>query len=364
MKRINFLTVLICIAILAACNDSGNKYVINGIVHDHISDGEIVRIYDFNDGSVIDSTKIVKSKFSLNGVATEAKAVRLVVEHHYVNFILEKGKTDINMYEEPYIVDGSQLTYKLNEFTAEYGRLFEDVREKGMNIDESLSDFEKNAIRESIVEDLSEKIDELVVSYLGQHPNDVLGAMVLCTWLEGQIGVTLEKFVEYSGFVGERIVNFGPLKQMSEYFEGMSKTSVGQPFVDFTIEKGNLDGTPASLSDYVGKGKYVLVDFWASWCAPCRAEAPFIAEVYNRYKGDKFEVLGVAVWEPREATLQALKDEDHGWPQIIDAQAIPSELYGIQGIPHIILFGPDGTIVARELRGEKLKSKVAEVMSQ
>ena len=135
-----------------------------------------------------------------------------------------------------------------------------------------------------------------------------------------------------------------------------------KPFIDFTIAHGNMDGSAASLSDYVGKGKYVLVDFWASWCMPCRMEAPTIAEVYNKYKGDKFEVLGVAVWDKRDETIAAIKEDGYTWPQILDAKTIPTELYGIQGIPHIILFGPDGEIVARNLRGNRLKTKVAEVM--
>jgi thiol-disulfide isomerase/thioredoxin len=146
--------------------------------------------------------------------------------------------------------------------------------------------------------------------------------------------------------------------------ETKKTTAVGKMFTDFTIENGNLDESSASFSDYIGKGKYVLVDFWASWCGPCIAENPVIAEVYKKYKGAKFEVLGVAVWDKREDTLEGIKKHNIVWPQIIDAQTIPTNIYGIDGIPHIILFGPDGTIVARELRGEALKKKVAEVMEQ
>ena len=134
-------------------------------------------------------------------------------------------------------------------------------------------------------------------------------------------------------------------------------------FIDFTIENGNLDGSKASLSDYVGKGKYVLVDFWASWCGPCIAEIPVLMEVYNKYKGDKFEILSVAVWDKREETLKSLEKHKIPWPQIIDADKIPTDLYGIKGIPHIILFGPDGKIIQRGLRGNALKAKVAEVIN-
>jgi thiol-disulfide isomerase/thioredoxin len=143
----------------------------------------------------------------------------------------------------------------------------------------------------------------------------------------------------------------------------MDKTAVGRIFTDFTIENGNLDNTPAKFSDYIGKGKYILVDFWASWCGPCRKEIPNLKKVYEKYKGDKFDILGVAVWDKRDATLKAIEEEGMKWNQIIDAQTVPTEIYGIQGIPHIVLFAPDGTIVERNLRGDGIGKKIAEVLA-
>ena len=105
-----------------------------------------------------------------------------------------------------------------------------------------------------------------------------------------------------------------------------------------------------------------MVDFWASWCGPCRAETPILAAVYNQYKDKGFQVLGVATWDQPKDTKKAIEDLKITWPQILNAQNTPSELYGFNGIPHIILFGPDGTIVARDLRGDALKAKVKEMM--
>ena len=112
----------------------------------------------------------------------------------------------------------------------------------------------------------------------------------------------------------------------------------------------------------MGKGKYVLVDFWASWCGPCRAEMPNLRSVYEKYHGDDFDMLSVAVWDQPEATKVAAEEEGIVWNQIINAQHIPTELYGIEGIPHIILFGPDGTILKRNLRGEKIGEAVKEAL--
>lgn len=142
--------------------------------------------------------------------------------------------------------------------------------------------------------------------------------------------------------------------------EKMKATAVGQKFTDFEMQ--TPEGKTVKLSDYVGKGKVVLVDFWASWCGPCRAETPILAEVYNQYKDKGFQVLGVATWDQPKDTKKAIEDLKIIWPQILNAQNTPSELYGFNGIPHIILFGPDGTIVARDLRGDALKAKVKEMM--
>ena len=137
------------------------------------------------------------------------------------------------------------------------------------------------------------------------------------------------------------------------------ETSEGKMFKDFSAE---YEGKVTKLSDYVGKGKYVLVDFWASWCGPCRAEIPNLIEVYNKYKGDKFEVLGVATWDQPADTKKAIKELKIPYPQMLNAQKAGSDAYGIEGIPQIILFGPDGKIVKRNLRGAAIEKLVSELV--
>ena len=107
----------------------------------------------------------------------------------------------------------------------------------------------------------------------------------------------------------------------------------------------------------------VVVDFWASWCGPCRREIPVIKEIFEKYKSQGLSVLGVAVWDKPDDTMRAINDLLIPWPQIINAQNVPTDLYGINGIPHIMLIGPDGTILSRGLQGNELKAKVDEIMS-
>lgn len=141
----------------------------------------------------------------------------------------------------------------------------------------------------------------------------------------------------------------------------MKITAVGQKFTDFTMQ--TPDGKEIKLSDYVGKGKVVLVDFWASWCGPCRREMPNLVEIYKKYKSQGFEIVGVSLDRDAEAWKKGIEQLHITWPQMSDLKYWDCEgarLYAVSSIPHTVLIDGEGTILARGLHGEELQEKIAE----
>ena len=160
------------------------------------------------------------------------------------------------------------------------------------------------------------------------------------------------------------------VQALKKGLEARLATAEGKMFVDFTVNSvvGQTRSVPpqpkyaeVKLSDYVGKGKYVLLDFWSPWCGPCRREMPNIKAVYDKYKGDLFDVVSIAVWEREsvDVTIETAAKLGMDWNQINNGQREPAQLYGVEGIPHLILFGPDGTILKRGFHGAEIEETVS-----
>lgn len=207
-------------------------------------------------------------------------------------------------------------------------------------------------------EDVNAGLKQLADGLLAKHSNDILAVLALQSM---QAYVSAGELLDIIGKTGSFVQEYPAVATMKKSLVARAATDEGKMFTDFSAE---YQGKTQKLSDYVGKGQYVLVDFWASWCGPCRREIPHIAGLYNKYKDKGLVVLGVATWDKPADTEKAMKELGVVWPQIMNAQRAGSDAYGIDGIPQIILFGPDGTILKRDLRGEEMVKTIDEIMAQ
>lgn len=243
----------------------------------------------------------------------------------------------------------------LEKYQSDYQALMDSYSENmsALSEDLSLTEEEKDIQMETLYEETMEKMCGNALKLINDNPSS---PVVIDILKDTYYYFDPEVLSEILDSISDSLQQNEFVTMIKSGLAAKSNTAEGKMFTDFTIvqDPDNAEATTVKFSDYVGKGKYILVDFWASWCGPCRAEIANLAEIYPKYKGENFEILGVAVWDKRADTEAALSDLPISWPIIYDAQHIPTDIYGIRGIPEIILFGPDGTIVARGIRGAKI----------
>ena len=329
---------------------AGN-YRIDGIAPAD-ANGQWVYLYKPSGQGASDSVKIANGRFTLErAVAEDGLIAHLVIPRSYnLSFIPEEGiiKADL-------AASGATGTPLNDEHTqkSKYRKgLIEEARAKLKSIraDKNLDDKAKEEAQEKVSDELYAKIKPLAEADLKEHPNDAIGLIALQNLL-GMEDVNVAKAEALLQQAGDRLRAEESITKMVTRLRRVEATQAGAQFVDF---EGVDDANKAvRLSDYVGKGHYALVDFWASWCGPCRREIAHLKKVRDAYTDKGLVILGTVVWDEMEDHLKAMKELEITWPQIFN-KTEATELYGIAGIPQIILFDPAGKIVARDLRGEEI----------
>ncbi|MEG0517443.1 MAG: TlpA disulfide reductase family protein [Bacteroidales bacterium] len=355
-----FLTALVLLS-GAACGPK-NTFTVTGTLADSTANGKTVYLVDYNTEKPTDSTVIANGKFTFTGtvMADSIRRIDVAKTRLYANFILEPGTITLQISPRKYTMAGTPLNEalaKIESDTELFNTQLDSIRKEIIK-DTTLTGAQANEIFKPKYSEAKQAFRTTMEGYAKQYPNTSLGAFSI--WRILMLDNDISLFSANKALVesNAHAKDLTPVKNILKNGEQLLKTSEGMMFTDFTVKGGSLTGEDVSLSNYVGKGKYILVDFWASWCGPCRGEIPNLQTIYKKYKGDKFDIVSVAVWDKNEETLKAIEEEKLTWNQIINGQEEPASLYGINGIPHIILFAPDGTIVKRGLRGVEIEKAV------
>ena len=332
MKKLAFLFT--ALLLLASCSKG---YKVTVTFPDDSANGETAFLTNYDTGDTLLSATVENNACTFEGKTGNGFFARLLVGGNRYGFIVEPGDVKLD------IANGNAVS-PLNDKMAAWSEEMQKLAD-----DSTITEAEGDA-----------RYAEGLLKFYQDNKDNAIGPWAFCNYL------MYKDFTEadIDAMLKEAPAEYAQLKRVAKAKNAarqLKVTAEGQKFTDFEVPVG--DGTVQKLSDYVGKGKVTLVDFWASWCGPCRAEIPKLQALKTKY-GDKFDVLGVAVWDNPDDTRKAIEQLQITWPVIIGTEQLnqPTDLYGIKGIPHIIIFGPDGTILSRGLTGEDLANKLAEVL--
>lgn len=362
MKKIAFTLLLSITVIMAMAQSSG--FILSGSFND-LTEG---KVYIEKGANLIDSAQIQNGKFEFREHPVtdieELYDLKVVGKNSgRLPFFTEKGRITINGNVEALEFDivGTPNNVLLSEYFFGARPLNQEMRAIIKEAGEvyNAGDTTKGDFYGQKFMAVRDKFKEHNARSLEKYRDSVLGVMLL--WEKSGSGSATAPYVD-------SLIALVPVTQQnSTYYRKMKETAVklrtldpGAQAPEFTLP--SLAGEMMSLSSF--KGKYVLLDFWASWCVPCRQETPNLIKAYNKYKADGFEIFSVSLDDKKAKWEKAIADDKMTWSQVSDLKGMKSivaPLYSINGIPATWLLDKNGTIIAKNLRGEELGSKLKEI---
>ena len=310
---------------------NGTGYLISGEISDIKSGMVYLKEYEDKNYTLVDSAEVENGKFEFRGIALQTLAYGLTTDKESNNplvFFLGNELLNIKMSEEKKTIDieGSPINTLYQETVGKVGK-------EGFDINE----------------------------FVAANPTSALAPYYIMRNLAW--GLDLDQLKGLRANLDKSLDGNKYVKQMESLIAKKEAIQVGKIAPDFTLP--DPDGKPVSLKDF--RGKYVLVDFWASWCPDCRRENPFIIEAYNKYKNKNFTILGVSLDRNREAWVNGIEKEGLIWTQVSDLKYWSSDvvdLYAIRWIPTGILLDPDGKILNISLNEDELVKNLASVFEK
>ncbi|HZK63223.1 MAG TPA: TlpA disulfide reductase family protein [Puia sp.] len=316
-----------------------------------------------------DTAKLDHGYFTFKGKADSAEYCDLRIykkgnPNNFKGFFLENGKLSMLIKKDSLddaIITGTPTQDEFNQFdnvtdkpywdrVAEIRKQYHAARDK------------KNQKAMDSLDRLSDKQDsihkQIITDYTSTHPSSTVAAYEI--YENFRYNPDAKQVEKLYGMLNDsaRSTHYG--RKVDELLKHAQATDFGQPAPDFSVP--DPEGKPVSISSY--KGKYVLLDFWASWCGPCRAENPALVRAYKRFHDKGFNVLSVSIDESKDEWLAAVKKDGLTWTQVSDLkgwETSATSLYGIQGIPMNFLLDKEGKIIGKDLRGENLIKKLQEI---